>query len=288
MRGLKLKQYQLITLIEMRKYHPKAKVRERAHALELLGKGKKRKEVAEIFGRTKDTISDWTVKYNKYGIAGLFDKERPGRPREVTDEIRNRIIEIAESEETCSKYSIKEDIEDEFGIRFHPNTIKYHLKKKEYLYKRIRKSLNHKKDETLYNKAEVELEGLQGLAEKDEITLLYLDESGFSGDLPVNYSWIKKGQQKHIPKINDPKVKINVLGLFDYKKEDMAYSTTPNKMDSDVFIGLFDITKPESKVPVYVVVDNHSIHTSNKTKKKELNGKKRIYSFITFHLGVLN
>lgn len=133
MRGLKLKEYQLITLIEMRKHHPKAKVRERVHALELLGKGKKRKEVAEIFRRTKDTISDWTVKYNKYGIAGLFDKKRSGRPREVTEEIRNKIIEIAESEETCTKYSIKEDIEDEFGVRFHPNTIKYYLKKKKLI-----------------------------------------------------------------------------------------------------------------------------------------------------------
>lgn len=130
MRGLKLEEYQLITIIEMRKYHPKAKVRERAHALELLALKTKREEVAKILRRRKDTVSDWTVRYNKYGLAGLFDKERSGRPREVTEEIRDKIIKIAESNETCTKNSIKEDIENEFGVIFHPNTIKYHLKKK--------------------------------------------------------------------------------------------------------------------------------------------------------------
>lgn len=133
MRGLKLEEYQEITIIEIRKYHPKSRVRERAQALELLNEGKSRQEIAQILKKHEDTISTWTVKYNKYGIAGLFDKERVGRPREVTDEIRDKIIEIAESPETCTKNSINTTIEKEFGVRFHPNTIKYHLKKKLYL-----------------------------------------------------------------------------------------------------------------------------------------------------------
>jgi len=130
MKGLKLKEYEEITIIEMRKYHPVAKVRERALVLELLDKGETREEVAKTLGRQKKTISNWTVSYKKYGIAGLFDEERSGRPREVTDEIRERIIEIAESKETCTKNSIKTNIEEEFGIVFHCDTIEYHLKKR--------------------------------------------------------------------------------------------------------------------------------------------------------------
>lgn len=129
-RGLKLKEYEEITIIEMRKYHPIAKVRERSQALELLNTGINRNEVSRMLKRHEDTISDWTVSYNKYGISGLFDNERSGRTREVTNEIRDRIIEIAESPETCTKNSIREDIYEEFGVKFHPNTIKYHLKKR--------------------------------------------------------------------------------------------------------------------------------------------------------------
>ena len=118
----------------MRKYHLKEKVREKAYALELSNMGKSIKEVAKILRRTKKTISGWIKNYEQFGISGLFDKERPDRPREVTEEIRHRIIEIAESKETCTKNSIKERIESEFNVKFHPNTIKYHLKKKMGIY----------------------------------------------------------------------------------------------------------------------------------------------------------
>ncbi len=96
MRGIKLQEYEEITIVEMRKYHPIAKVRERAHAIELLNMGIKRIEVAKTLKRRKDTISKWTVSYNEYGIAGLFDEKRSGKPREVTDEIKDKIVEIAE------------------------------------------------------------------------------------------------------------------------------------------------------------------------------------------------
>lgn len=130
MKSVKLEQYEEITIVEMRKYHLNAKVRERAHAVELSNMGKCIKIVAEILHRTKKTIAEWIKKYENFGIAGFFDKERSGRPKEVTEEIENRIREIAESNETCTKYSITENIENEFGVRFHPNTIKYHLKKR--------------------------------------------------------------------------------------------------------------------------------------------------------------
>lgn len=129
-RGIKLREYEEITVIEMRKYHTIGRVRERAQAIELLNDGRSRNEVSKILNRHEDTISKWAVNYNKYGIAGLFDEERTGRPREITAQIMDKIIEIAESPETCTKNSLREDIEKEFGTRFHPNTIKYHLKKR--------------------------------------------------------------------------------------------------------------------------------------------------------------
>lgn len=114
------------------------------------------------------------------------------------------------------------------------------------------------------------------------IKLIYADESGFSGNLPVNYSWTKKGQQKHIDKINDPSIKTNILGLFDYAKEELVYSYTQDKIDSDLFISLFDITKPETDIPVCIVLDNYSIHTSKITQKKKIEWEKQ--GIFLYHL----
>lgn len=142
------------------------------------------------------------------------------------------------------------------------------------MYKRTRESLKYKRDETLFTKAKKELETYQKLAKQGDIKLLYADESGFAGNLPVNYSWTKKGQQKHIDKKDYSSIKTNVLGLYDYAKEELAYSLTQSKMDSEMFISLFNITKPESNVPICVVIDNYSIHTSSITKKNIIEWEK--------------
>jgi len=41
-----------------------------------------------------------------------------------------------------------------------------------------------------------------------------------------------------------------------------------------MFISLFDITKPDSDVPICIVIDNYSIHTSNKTKEEIIEWEK--------------
>lgn len=70
--------------------------------------------------------------------------------------------------------------------------------------------------------------------------------------------------------------------MFDYKEEELRYSTTQDKMDSEMFIGLFELTKPENDIPTCVVIDNYSIHTSKITKRKKLEWEKQGIFF--YHL----
>jgi len=119
-----------------------------------------------------------------------------------------------------------------------------------------------------FNKAKSTLDSLKTIANNGKINLLYLDETGFSGNLPVNYSWIKKGTEKCIEKINNHSIKVNSLCMFNYAQKDFYWSTTQNTVDSDMFIGLFELAKPDFTIPTFIVLDNCSIHRSNKVKKK--------------------
>ena len=145
MKYVKLSSAEEITMIEMRKFHPKARVRERALMLELSNKEKSIEQICEIAGRTRDTVSTWLNQYEKYGIAGLFDNPKSGRSPKVNDPIKAKMLEIAESETTCTSKYIAEIIEDEFNVKLHPDTIKYNLKKQDYTYKRVRNGLRKKK-----------------------------------------------------------------------------------------------------------------------------------------------
>ena len=147
MKYVKLTEAEEFTITEIRKFHPKQRVRERAQMIELSNKKKEINQIVNIVGKNRDTVSTWLNKYEKYGIAGLFDGQRSGRRPKVKDQIKEKIMEIAESDITCTSQYITEIIEKEFNVKLHPNTIKYNLKKQDYIYKRTRNSLKKKRDE---------------------------------------------------------------------------------------------------------------------------------------------
>lgn len=109
---------------------------------------------------------------------------------------------------------------------------------------------------------------MKDLALKGIIELLFCDESGFYANMPTGYAWVKKGEEKLIPQNIMPECKMNVLGLYNYAKESLSYSYTTSNIDSEMFINLFEIAKSHSDKPVFVVIDNYSVHKSKITAQK--------------------
>jgi transposase len=130
MKYVRLSKAEEITIVEMRKYHPKSRARDRAQMIELSSKGKSIGEITEIVGKNRDTVSTWLKNYEKYGLTGILDSPKSGRNPKVKDQIKDRIIEIAKANHTCTSGYITEIIENEFKVKLHPNTVKYHLKKR--------------------------------------------------------------------------------------------------------------------------------------------------------------
>lgn len=66
--------------------HPEGRFNHRLHLVLLLLKGYTKMQAAELYGDNPRTIKHWGQQYRKYGIAGLIDGERPGRPRKISFE----------------------------------------------------------------------------------------------------------------------------------------------------------------------------------------------------------
>jgi transposase len=58
----------------------------RLHTLLMVAQGKKCSEVAELFGDAQRTVQYWVQRFEKEGFAGLYDAEKPGRPRRLSEE----------------------------------------------------------------------------------------------------------------------------------------------------------------------------------------------------------
>ncbi|NME72753.1 helix-turn-helix domain-containing protein [Flammeovirga aprica] len=73
-----------ITLKEAQKKHPNARFRNRCLALLLSDSGKQIKEIANFLSISKKyTISRWFNDWENYGIAGLLDAPKSGRPSKL-------------------------------------------------------------------------------------------------------------------------------------------------------------------------------------------------------------
>jgi hypothetical protein len=80
--SLKLEPYQTKTLEQMRDRHPVPYLREKAAALLKIANGQSLAEVAQhglLKKRKPDTIRGWVHAYQRYGLAGLYQRHRRKR-----------------------------------------------------------------------------------------------------------------------------------------------------------------------------------------------------------------
>lgn len=83
---LELGEEERTTLLEMRKHHPKAYMRERAAAVLKVANGLSIRQVAEmgcLQRREWETVAKWVKDYEQDGLRGLYLRAGRGRKRRV-------------------------------------------------------------------------------------------------------------------------------------------------------------------------------------------------------------
>lgn len=98
------------------------------------------------------------------------------------------------------------------------------------------------------------------------VDLSYFDESGFSLDSNIPYTWSPINEPTKVPSNRFAK-RINVLGFLNTNNNNLFYKTTTGKVDSNVVIDLFDEFANELEKPTIVILDNASIHKSKLFKE---------------------
>lgn len=147
------------------------------------------------------------------------------------------------------------------------------LKKTGFVYKWLRKSCKHKRNEEQFERCKSALSDAQEAEQKGLINLFYFDESGFSQEPCIPYGWEEKGCQLSIPSVKSKR--INVLGFMN-RANDLFYCPLTGSVDSDTVIDAFDdfaIRMEDAKYSsgdryTVVMVDNASIHTSHKFRDR--------------------
>jgi hypothetical protein len=140
--------------------------------------------------------------------------------------------------------------------------LKRFFKKIGISYKRARRSIfKDSKWKTYWNKL-AQISTVKDSVEKGLCDLYFFDESGFSLDSNVPYTWSEVGKPLKVPSNRFAK-KINVLGFLNTKTKELFYEMRTGSVDSEVTVALFDkFAERIDNKPTIVILDNASMHTS--------------------------
>jgi len=142
------------------------------------------------------------------------------------------------------------------------------------IWKRTRHSHRGKQDPNEKAKKLADLEMLQWSAAAGEIDLFYLDESGFSLWMPVEYSYFFRGEQKRMEQTSRRGKRVSILGLL-RPFVSFIYGLVVGSFDSNRYITMMDEQARQAQLQCeqtgrirVIVQDNGPAHTSKSVQAK--------------------
>lgn len=141
MKHLELTEDEQRTLREMGVFHQHSRTRMRAQGILRLSQGLTLQKTADEFGVHLNSVEQWRQRWNKLGLAGLYEGRHTGRPRKWTPQQQKAFGELAVSEGGTVGALLRQIEQNQEQVPISENTAKRYLKEMDFTYKRYRYSL---------------------------------------------------------------------------------------------------------------------------------------------------
>lgn len=247
-----------LILLDASRYAPWPRFRQRAHAVMLSSKRYSLAQIADIFDVDRDTVSGWLRAWEQFGLLGLRDQEHPGRPRKGTNEDREWLCE-AIKEAPHQLRLLREKFQERTGITVSRDTLRRWLKEKGLGWKRCRRSLKAKRDQSGFLEGKRILAAFHERELAGELDVFYLDESGFSSRSCVPYAWQPRGETLCLPAHVSGRT--NVIGFMSRNNEAYFHAVDGSVTHREIVAAMnnFVRLRPPEKLTI-VVMDNATVH----------------------------
>lgn len=108
------------------------RVATRIHAILLNARGYTSGRIAELLNAPRSKVTDWLVNYESYGLDGVLEGQRSGRPPRLEGRQRTALADIIDSGPVAygldtgvwTSPMIARVITEEFGVTYHPGHVR--------------------------------------------------------------------------------------------------------------------------------------------------------------------
>ncbi len=262
------------------------RTQKRIDAVKSVQRGEEPKLVARVMGIPMTTLYDWLARYRGGGWDALGEGVRSGRPRKVTGSVLSWLYNAITGGDPrqyqfefflWNRRIIRSMLKKHHGIELSVSSIGRLLRQLGLSAQRpIYKA--YQQDKTAVKQwLEQTYPNLFARARKLKATLCFADEASFRSDSHRGTTWGAIGQTPVVEE-HRGRFGINCISAISAKGE-MRFKCFEGRMNSDGFIDFLKALHSDSGMPVFVIVDGASYHSSRKVKDyvKSTEGKVELF-----------
>jgi len=224
--------------------------------------------VCGIHSISERTLQRWVAAFNRYGIDGLLDAERPGRPKALESEQRSELHELVKHPERAGRahwtgVRFHGHLREELGIEVSYRTVIRFLHEEGFRLK-VPQPWPDRQDE---EQREAFRGHLRELVKDEGVELWFGDETGIEGDPRPRRRWIQRGKKGRVTK-NGDHVRMNVCGIVAPRTGE-AFLCEFTHSDSETFQAFLDEANEHiafGRERQILVLDNASWHKSKRLR----------------------
>ena len=242
--------------------------------------------VIKALGFSRSCIYVWIAKYREGGLEALRAKPILGRKSKLNGKQLQKLFRIITTKDPLQfKFTfalwtrdiVRQLIKSEFNVRLSDVSVGRLLRKIGLTPQRpLFRAYQQDKEKVKKWKNE-EYPEIKKQANKCGATIYFLDEASVRSDYHSGTTWGRKGKTP-IVKTTGARYSMNMISAITESGK-MRFMTVNGTLNSEKFISFLKRLIHNSSKPIFLILDNHSVHKSKKVKDflKSQNGEIRLY-----------
>ncbi|MDY0367431.1 MAG: IS630 family transposase [Candidatus Syntrophosphaera sp.] len=269
-----------------RKINRKALEEIRIRAVKRVEAGESPEVVIKALGLTRPRIYEWIAKYREGGVEALRSSKATGRPSKLAGKDLQKIYRLVVGRDPrqlkfpfalWTRGMVRELISREFSVRLSDVSVGRLLHKLGLSPQRpVHRA--YQQDQTLVvDWMAKDFPAIKKLAKQEGAAIYFGDEASVRSDYHSGTTWAPKGKTPVVA-TTGARFKVNVLSAISPKGE-LRFMATENTVNSEVFCEFLGRLIANATAPVFLIVDNHSVHRSEKVREfvRNTKGKLRLF-----------
>ncbi len=249
----------------------------RKRAIKLINSGKKKSEVARLFGVRNGTITDWVRIYNEFGYKGLKSKPKGVKSEdkkllssEQEKAIQNMIIDKMPNQlkldfALWTRKAVKELVEREFGVVVAINTMGDYLRRWGFTPQKPKKRAYEQCDKKVQKWLNEEYPKIKENAKKEDAEIHWGDETGVRNNCQHGRSYAPKGKTP-VKQSMSKRFSVNMISTVTNQGK-VQFMMYKENMNAQKLIEFMERLIKDSPKKIYLILDNLRVHHSKIVKE---------------------